>query len=582
MRTLVFIFAASCSARFVAAPQDERAAAEAASTASTPSSGTTGLTALTGPTRATDLAGETGPDAPADGLSWVPPLAWASTSREQATLGMKRSRDFVFGTGVSAASGQKRIDSVAILAEDWQPLEGAVTATYPSGTGTTTINSEIQRFATEFDIDHHVFEADALRLSTTLDGGTWNRAPCGDLTSAQAQGLVLNDLDGVATTLASNIGLSAQDLAQIEVGQVFVAPPYGLGYVAAKNAGQGTLTLRRLTAAAQDNYRGNWAIQFLPAYFATLAQPFVDNTVVTLSLTHVPAGIAPGMFVLGLAAPGGTLKANDRARVVSKTATTVTFNSKVFSGTGNIATGTGGGFVFIAGVESGQIWSRFAIGPQAASALATAMVVDVTFPLMDDAPPQEVYTRQQLNTYVSTYPNTFLGYWPAVWTFYFKPDGNQAGYRSEWSEVDILEMFMRPSNGTRVWQSNLHEQPFTRQTANVASGSWRTTAGNAIATSANTHQWQRDTGLFDGRKHEAAAIWTKDRVYHYLDGVALAVSEWPLNNDYPHQLGVSYASGALSGGYPNAVMFPMSDAHVRAQHLKVHRVQVFDAFTAAP
>ena len=60
---------------------------------------------------------------------------------------------------------------------------------------------------------------------------------------------------------------------------------------------------------------------------------------------------------------------------------------------------------------------------------------------------------------------TAWGYWPAVWTFPFKPNGAVGGYTEPYSEVDTVEVFAQLQRGVSTWTGFLHNQTHTRQVA---------------------------------------------------------------------------------------------------------------------
>jgi hypothetical protein len=45
--------------------------------------------------------------------------------------------------------------------------------------------------------------------------------------------------------------------------------------------------------------------------------------------------------------------------------------------------------------------------------------------------------------------------------------------------------------------------------------------------------------ITSGTKRSVGVIWTREKVIHYMDGIAVAESDWPINTQYPHQLGIN-------------------------------------------
>jgi hypothetical protein len=168
----------------------------------------------------------------------------------QTIYRMRPKQDIVFGT--TATIGAKDI-STAIrnntqLNAQFRPLQGEFSAggSALGGAGVTTINSEIQRYATVFGAsggqpDCHIMDTDGLRLQAVLSAGTFNSYLRGQINTG-GSGLNVNAPGATTATGVADIGITVGDLSNIEVGDVATNGNTGLMVVTAKNPGGSTIT----------------------------------------------------------------------------------------------------------------------------------------------------------------------------------------------------------------------------------------------------------------------------------------------------------------------------------------------------
>jgi hypothetical protein len=518
---------------------------------------------------------------------------------DAAVADLKLVEDMRFGTravaGGSAGIALRTLDDIA---SRFNPLEGDFTPSggHQGGTGPGTINSEVQRYATQFNPQNHVLEADGLRLQAVLNGGHFLSYLRGNVDRA-GNGFNAGAEGASAPTLLADIGLTARALAEIEVGTCIVGgSSSGLAVVVAKDASAGTITFEAVSSGLKTAYKGNWHVTFTKFAFARVAIDVPNGTASTVKFkTPLASAVVPGMFAMGVVgAPGyfNDPQASDRARVASISADrlTVTFDQPFRCGRplkAQAADGSnsGDGILFVPGLSSGQIWSKRPYGPQRPGFQAQALEVAISMPAMPHFVGGGFYTKTAIDKAMASAPGVLWGYWPAVWFYSFNPQRIRATPTPS-PEVDVFELFTRVTTGPSTWTGYLHTQPYQRKVAtpdaskrSISGGSWEgTPSGNS------NHDIQtRNAGalvlpkpLADGKKRTVGVVWTMDKVVHYLDGVAIAESDWPTAPGLPHQLGINMACGSLSSGNVSALFFPQTDAQATGQFLTVHSIKTWE------
>jgi hypothetical protein len=516
-----------------------------------------------------------------------------------AVTGLNLVEDMTFGSDASPSGSSVgiAIKTLTDLATLFNPLEGVFTSTggYVRGTGSGTINSELQRYATAFNTGNHVFESGALRLQAVLAGGHYNSYLRGSIVTTLTSNGFFVGAEGASTpTKLVDIGLTIEDLEKIEIGTCITGgSSIGISVVVAKDAGAGTITFEAVSSGIRSAYKGNWHLTFTSFAFARVASNVVNGTTTTIQFkTPVASTVVAGMFAMGVNGEPGYYNdpsAADRARVlsISSDRRSVTFDGPVnFSRTLNVATSAGGntgdGVLFVPGLTSGQIWSKRSYGPQQDGHQAQALLVEFTMPSMPQFGGIKAFSKATIDAAMASAPGTLWGYWPAVWFFTFKPNGTVSGYTDPWSEVDVLELFTRVSMGQSTWTGNLHNQPYTRQVALGADGitaknggTWSGDISKEVLTP-NSTALLMPSPIASGTKRSVGVVWTRGKVIHYMDGIAVAESDWPVDTQYPHQLGINLACGSLNLNYAAGLFFPQTDVQATSQYLKIHSVKTWE------
>jgi hypothetical protein len=522
---------------------------------------------------------------------------------DAAVTGLNLVEDMNFGSA-AAPSGSPvgiAIKSFTDLATLFYPLQGVFNATggHLGGTGPTTINSELQRYATQFNPQNHVFEADGLRLQAVLGAGHYDSYLRGSIvTAATANGFNAGADGASSPTRLVDIGLTVADLANIEIGTCMAGSGFGVAVVVAKDAAAGTITFEAVNSGIKQAYKGNHHITFTRFAFARVAADVINGSTITIQFkTPVASTVVPGMFALGVTGVSqytpyaNPLTAADRAKVLSVSADrlSVTFTTKVnFVSALETLTSTGGktgdGVLFVPELTSGQIWAKRAYGPQQDNHQVQAVQVEFTMPAMPQFAGGGYYTKSAVESAMASVPGTMWGYWPAVWLYNFKPV-TVPTYTFTGSEVDMLEVFTHLWGGQSTWTGYLHTQPYTRQVAlqpgstTIArnGGTWKASAAdpNKLNT-ANAAQLLMPTPITSGTKRTVSIIWTRDKVLHYLDGIPVSESNWAVDTQYPHQLGINMACGSLAPNYAAALFFPQTDAQATGQFLTIHSIKTWE------
>ena len=498
-----------------------------------------------------------------------------SKTLTQAVVGLTLQENYAFGSGAVAVGAAQNysVTNAASLAACMNPLEG----NQYGGTGAASINAEIQRYALDFTSDTHVFETDAVTLQARLDAGTWNVVLVGQVNTASS-GFWINEPGASLTTPIANLGLVVGDLSTIQVGQVgSIVAGFGLFFVAEINVGAQTITLERLTCGAAAGLKTNGAVYFWPCYYAKVSAAVADGVDTVLNFTAVPGGVVAGMYTFGELSPGSTLLAYDRSKVLSKTSTTVTLDAPI--GTGRaLNPAVNSGVLFVPGVRCGQMWSKSSYDFKGGGKKAWAFEIEITMPSQTSAKGSlhsTAYTKTAQDAARASYPNVLWGYWPALWMFYCKPNGTQAGYREMYTELDILEVFCRFGRGPNTWTGFSHDQPYTRKKSNRLAGSWQTSTADSKLLTADAASFDFNNPICDGLKHKIGMYWTETKVIRYVDGLPIAEDDWAMESDYPMQLGLNVACGSLHGGFPNIPQLPVADSQVTGQFMKIHSIKTW-------
>ncbi|MFS2002868.1 hypothetical protein ACEN9F_04490 [Duganella sp. CT11-25] len=512
---------------------------------------------------------------------------------DTAITGLNLVEDMNFGSGAKPSGSPVgiAIKTLADVAKLFNPLEGDFSATgaHLGGTGPVTINSEVQRYATAFNDQNHVVDADGLRLQAVLGSGHFDSYLRGNVVAAPTSSGFYAGAEGASSpTRLADIGLTAADLAKIEVGTCITGgSSTGISVVVAKDAAAGTITFEAVSSGIKEAYKGNWHVTFTKFAFSRVATDVINGKTTAIKFKKpVASPVVPGMFAMGVrCAPAyqNNPASSDRARVlsISEDRLTVTFDKAVSPGA--LTPTTSDGVLFVPGLTSGQIWSKRAYGPQQPGRKVQALEVEFTMPAM----PQfsgPAYTKKAIEAAMAGAPGTAWGYWPAVWFYTFNPKGVARSADDPWVELDVLEVFTHVQKGQSTWTGALHTQPHTRQRALKAGstnrarngGTWLPSPPNREMLTADATNLLLPTPITSGTKRTVGVIWTRDKVLHYLDGIPVAESNWTTPEKYPLQLGINLACGSLSGGNATALFFPQQDSQATSQFLKIHSVKTWE------
>jgi hypothetical protein len=514
-------------------------------------------------------------------------------SFDAAINGLTLVEDMTFGSSAkpSGSPVSIAIKTLADLAKLFNPLEGDFNSAgrHIGGTGPVTINSEVQRYATEFNDQNHVVDADGLRLQAVLGSGHFDSYLRGNVVAAPTSNGFYAGAEGASSpTRLADIGLTATDLAKIEVGTCITGgSSTGLSVVVAKDAAAGTITFEAVSSGIKEAYKGNWHVTFTKFAFSRVAADVINGKTTAIKFKRpVASPVVPGMFAMGVrCAPAyqNNPASSDRARVlsISEDRLTVTFDKPVSPGA--LTPAAGDGMLFVPGLTSGQIWSKRSYGPQQQDHQVQALEVEFTMPSMPQfAGP--AYTKKAIEVAMASAPGTAWGYWPAIWFYTFNPKGLARSGDDPWVELDVLEVFTHMQRGQSIWTGALHNQPHTRQRAlkqgstNRArnGGTWQSSPATREMLTPDAVNLLMPTPITSGTRRTVGVIWTRDKVLHYLDGIPVAESNWTTPEKYPHQLGINLACGSLSGGNATALFFPQQDSQATSQFLKIHSVKTWE------
>lgn len=511
--------------------------------------------------------------------------------------GMRMTEDLRFGRDAREDGGATAIRDAAALEEHFRPLQGEFDAAgHPlGGTGSSTINSEIQTYRSDFTSGNHVFEPDGLRLQATLSGGHYDSYLRGQI-DRRASGLFSGAPDQPVPVPLSAIGLRQADLDRVEIGDVVTSGSQGLAAVSGIDRQAGTLTFEALSGGPKVAYKGNFHLTFTRFAFGRIGSPEVVVNGQTRSITFdraLPSSVAIGCTIRGVQRgermtfnPGNVAPA--QVSGISEDRRTVTFDRPVhFPAT--LGTAGRDGILFQPGLWSGQIWSRRSYGFSNGERRLQALRIEVTMPAMSNYPGTPAFTRDAVEANIRDYPEVFWGYWPALWLFTWRPgpDGNgraiRPGVPNPWSEIDIVELFVRQGGGPSAWTGFLHDQPYRRDVAVSRSmtralngGRWLDTQPSRSLQTPNAASLLMPEPIANGRRRSFGIVWSPTTVIHYMDDIPICRSDWPINTTYPHQLGINVACGSLAGANPAALMFPQRDSDATGQFMTVHSVRSWE------
>ncbi len=484
----------------------------------------------------------------ADAMS-AAPAADEPFSHYVATL--PQVDDWRFGRKVQAPAGGRTIRSAAELAVDFQPLQPWV--------GTTTINSELQRYASSFQPPIYQIEDDGLSIQAQRGRSSLNAV----VGATRASGTLLR-LDGTPNAL-DQFGIAST--AGLSVGQLVVlSGRYGLLRIAAIVPDR-SIALLPILHAPRDDYRANnsW-ILFIRAWWLQSTDAATKDATV-LHVEQMPAGVEPGMTVFAEDRSGWNLISGNAMTVRSITSRSLTLEEPGFQA--SYQPPAGKGFVIYPAIASGQLWSRRAYGPPRNDQVV-AMQFELQLPQVEPLSAEQmrnVYSRSRLLGLPRSLP---WGAWTAVWLFQqFNGDHSR---HADGSEIDFETWWMN-SRGPGVWTGFNHGAPYTRVYRSANLGEWRSSPATAQLLSPDSAELSL-THPMTGRIR-LQLVWTHDRVYRYLDDRLVSIDDFHWTSDFPASFGIDLAVGSFAGYYPANLLLPWNDAQLQRLRLVVHEITVW-------
>jgi hypothetical protein len=421
--------------------------------------------------------------------------------------------NYQFGSSAAAGPGITPITNLTQLAQFFNPLEDF--------TGSTTINSEIQRYQS-FNSSNHQFQTNSLQLNALNPNGDWN------CQMSQISGTV--NLNNTATAIA-NLGLA--NTTGLQVGQMVCIARSGTYMISAFVANT-SVTLQSI-GNSPTTAQTTGVAYFLPVVSFVLSADYVPGNTF-FSVVALPAITNINGMQLAQYNGGIVLQRNADYRVTTASGTTVNFNQQWT--VGGLPSGTRMWCLPV--VTSGQIWSQ--------------LQIDITNPQTFFALECHVnnYGATTANTLnantlaeVQALPaNTPWGAWSTFWC-YSADDGNSTAETGSSSEIDVLEPQVSLTQG--IQQANTGNNAGTVVMIKADSG-WINffesfIHGKTDGTNfAGDHLWQ--------------LIFCNGYTYKFFDGILIQVQTFIWNSQHPLQFGFDLAAGSVIEGYGANILFP--------------------------
>jgi len=451
-----------------------------------------------------------------------------STPFNTVVAGYDLQRDFVFGQDVMLLPGQIGITNVSDLAQYFN--------SYADFTGTTTINSEMERYMPFSSSENFVFNQNNLALTGTLDSGG-QVAPV-VVATANSTGVYLN---GTATPIAQ-LGLT--NTTGITVGMIAFVLYSGIYYVSSLVPNV-SVTLTAIMGSSTSTAT-NRVVFFLPYHYAVLnAQTSLGGTV--LNFAAVPAGISVGMTIAPVI--NNVVVSNSMLTVISQTATSITTQATT---AGSIPSGSG--CIFHAPIRSAQIWSKDQYAPMnGIDFVAGELTFRLPYNAGSGGPAMRgASSASQFAALPTTAP---WGSWPAFWAYGSKSPNLNAPIANsrDTSEIDFLEMQTSATQDARLFTGANHgtfnSVPIARNTNILGGGTWSDNYFYAA---------EVDLSL---AVHKMQFIWTRDQIYRYIDGNCIQSDLYFWSSQALAQLGINLAIGGLTPGLAANFTMPYNNAN---------------------
>jgi hypothetical protein len=252
------------------------------------------------------------------------------------------------------------------------------------------------------------------------------------------------------------------------------------------------------------------SVEFIPVY------PVTCNAVTAGSTLTVPAGLPSGI-VAGMFYNNITNGTFGIVRVVTASGTTITLDGNVTITAGNLV-------FFSPPVTSAQIWSKAGYQPGKNNANALAFELTCTIPL----------------------GSACRGAWPAFWLYSKTSDG----FGFDASEVDIFEFFDSLTASSNAYSSNIHGGAYNATRFQRSVGS-----GNSKWDASGFYRPGTDYGL---AQHKFQLIWTRDKVYRFIDGQLIVVNDFLWSSNDSAQWSCDLACGSWIPAFMTIYFYPSS------------------------
>lgn len=301
---------------------------------------------------------------------------------------------------------------------------------------------------------------------------------------------------GTVLTFASTTGAA--------VGSLIAVSGIDTGYARVASFDATTVTL-----TSNVTIPSGTTVYFMPVYVPSGV--LVGSSTATINCSvPIPANIAAGMFYGNIT--NGTFGTK---RVVSTTSTSITLD-------GTVSPSANALLFFQPPVTSGQIWTKvgYQPGKNGANVIAGELTCQVP-------------------------GNTKRGAWPAFWLYSRSSDG----FSFDASELDIFEFNIGATSNAGAYSGNDHGGLYDRYEYQIgvgvsskwdAFGFYRPTGGNYSLT---THKFQ--------------FIWTKDRIYRFIDGQLITARVFVWSSACSAQIGMNSSAGSYLSTFIQNLLWPL-------------------------
>jgi hypothetical protein len=429
--------------------------------------------------------------------------------------------NYQFGTSAASGPGITPVRNLVDLALYFNPFEDF--------TGTTTINSELQRYQL-FNANNHQFLSDRLQLTALNPNSDWN---CTNIT--QIAGTV--NLNNTATGIGP---LGLPNTSGLQVGQVACVAHSGVYLVTAIVANV-SVTLQELggsTTTAQTSGLIFW----MPVVSSVLAADYVPGTTV-FSVVALPTSTNINGYQLAHYNSGANIviERNADYRVTTASGTTVNFNQQWT--VGGLAAGQR--IFFLPVITSGQIWSKAQFDlTNPDSFFAIEYHID-NYGGSRHVSTLNANTLALFNALPADVP---WGGWATAWV-YSADDGSANAETGSAAEIDVLEPMISLTQGTQQANTGNSTAVPTSPVVFIKTDSgWTNFFGSFI-------HGKNDGTDFAG-DHFWQMIYCNGRTYKFFDEVLIQVQTFQWLGQHPLQFAMDLACGSFQAGLGGNILVP--------------------------